>query len=277
MSSVQSTKKSGKANKVATTVATVTVQPTVQTTTTTEATTVAQDVSSSTVDVKVTSSKKRSTPVVGVTVSKDSTPTTVPTVVQVAATSAPVPEQVAVSEPTVDVATSSPTVEVEEQSDDSFDSFDDVQKAIADVDRELLSLNRRRVQLNKIAQKKYVQLSKQNKKRNRGDKSVKRTSSGFNKPAHVPQAFCDYLKLDPSVQLPRTNITALLYKSIKDNNLLNSADKREVLATPELRSLLRMNDGENLRFENFQHYVSRVYKADVAATSASEGSASATD
>jgi hypothetical protein len=247
-----------------------------------EATTVAQDVSSSTVavDVKAPAKKRGAAKAAAVEVAA-SAPAPAPVQVVEPVVVAPVVVAVAaVASPAVAVAeeASVPAVEVEEQSEDSFETFDDVQQAISNLDKELVSLNRRRTQLNKIAQKKYVQLSRQHKKRSKGDgKATKRSVSGFNKPAHVPAAFCAYLGLNPSEQLPRTNITALLYKSIKDNNLLNPEDKRQVQATPALRTLLKMEEGENLRFENFQHYVSRVYKAEAAALAAAGTDGSATD
>lgn len=241
----------------------------------TEATTVKQDVNSSTVEVKQVQKKR------GKAVVEAAAPTPVPAVVATASYASVVAgspaEPVAVapsvatsSETVVDAPATAPSVEVEEQSEDSFATYDDVHKAILEVDKELLNLHRKRAVLAKAAQKKFSQLFRQNKKRSKGDgKATKRSVSGFNKPAHVPAAFCEYLKLSPSEQLPRTNITALLYKSIKDNKLLNEKDKREVLATPELRNLLRMNEGEHLRFENFQHFVSRVYKADALARQSS--------
>jgi hypothetical protein len=246
-----------------------------------EATTVAQDVSSSTVavDVKAPAKKRGAAKAAAVEVAA-SAPAPAPVQVVEPVVVAPVVVAVAaVASPAVAVEEASvPAVEVEEQSEDSFETFDDVQQAISNLDKELVSLNRRRTQLNKIAQKKYVQLSRQHKKRSKGDgKATKRSVSGFNKPAHVPAAFCAYLGLNPSEQLPRTNITALLYKSIKDNNLLNPEDKRQVQATPALRTLLKMEEGENLRFENFQHYVSRVYKAEAAAFAAAGTDGSATD
>jgi hypothetical protein len=155
-----------------------------------------------------------------------------------------------------------PTVETEEQVDGTFSSYDDVVKAVNEVDREILRLYRKRAQLNKFGYKMYGQLSKQLRKRTKTDgRSTKRPVSGFNKPVPVPASFCAYLKLDASVDLPRTSVTALLYKHIKDNNMLDQTDKRKVIASPELRTLLHMKEDENLRFENFQHFVSRVYKA----------------
>jgi len=262
MSTVQSSKKATKSAKTVVSPAPVAAEPT----------SVSQDVSSTTVEVKVQNKRKPKTatveavpePVVATPVPAPAAATPEPAVAAVAAVAA------------VEATVSTPVVEVEESSEDSYETYDSVHKALCDLDKEFSNLQKRRVQLNKIAQKKFTQLSKQHKKRSKGDgKSTKRSVSGFNKPAHVPAAFCAFLGLNPAEQLPRTNITALLYKSIKEKNLLNENDRREVLATPELRSLLLMTEGENLRFENFQHYVSRVYKADaVLLSAATDGSAS---
>ena len=263
MSVVQNSKKSAKSYKAA-----VSNQSSVVS----DNTASVQDVNTSTVDVKVqTKRKAKTTEVVEQPVQLvqpgQSEQVAVPqveanTVVQpVSAVSA---VRVVAPDTTVEaVSTSVPSVETEEQSDDSFETYEDVQKALSEVDKDIVSLNRRRVQLSRIAQKKHTQLSKQHKRRSKGDgKSSKRSVSGFNKPARVPSAFCKYLNLEEGAFLPRTNITALLYKDIKDKKLHNEANKREIIPTPELRALLLMKEGENLKFENFQHYVSRVYKAD---------------
>jgi len=120
------------------------------------------------------------------------------------------------------IPVSTPVVKVEESSEDSSETYDSIHKALVDIDEELSNIQKRRVQLNKIVQKKFTQLSKQHKKRSKSDgKSTKCSVSGFNKPAYVPASFCELLGLNPGEQLPRTIITDLLYKSIKEKNLLN--------------------------------------------------------
>jgi len=199
---------------------------------------------------------------------------TTTTTVTATTTSVAVPEVVQATSTSESDSNEQPTVETEDQVDGTFSSYDDVIKAVNEVDKEILRLYRKRAQLNKFGYKMYGQLSKQLRKRTKTDgRSTKRPVSGFNKPVPVPASFCEYLKLDASVDLPRTSVTALLYKHIKDNNMLDQTDKRKVIASPELRTLLHMKEDENLRFENFQHFVSRVYKAvlpENANTSASE-------
>lgn len=189
------------------------------------------------------------------------------TVEQVVAASAQVP-QVADA-----IVEQSAEQDGEHETEESFETFDAVSKAISEVDKQILALNRRRVHLSKIGNKLYAKETRQLKKRSKNDGSKpQRAKSGFNKSAKVPDAFCKYLGIEQGSELPRTTVTALLYKHIKDHNMLNANDKREILADAELKTLLCMKDGENLRFENFQHFVSRVYKAEQGiATSETQG------
>ena len=155
--------------------------------------------------------------------------------------------------------------DAEGDAEEVFNSYDDVAKAVSDVDKQIIQLNRRRAQLTKIANKMYTKETRQLRKKTKsGEGKPERKKSGFNKSAKVPDAFCSYLGLEQGTELPRTNVTALLYKHIKELNMLNPEDKREVMANEELRTLLHMTTAENLKFENFQHFVSRVYKAEAA-------------
>jgi len=83
---------------------------------------------------------------------------------------------------------------------------------------------------------------------------------GFNQPTKVPLSLATFLNLDPSELIPRTQIVVLLYAYIKNNGLIDRIDRRLFTPTPEIRTLFLMREGEELRFENFRHYVSRVYK-----------------
>ena len=161
------------------------------------------------------------------------------------------------------------TQEQEQEPEETYESYDDAFKAMNEVDKELTKLHRKRVQLLKILNKFHAKETKQLKKKTKtpGD-NANRKKSGFNKPAKVPLALCTYLSLDPEVELPRTNVTALLYKHIKELGMNSKDDGRVINPDDTLRKLLLMNEDENLKFENFQHFVARVYKAENNATSA---------
>jgi chromatin remodeling complex protein RSC6 len=178
-------------------------------------------------------------------------------------------EQVISTEQVVQVLTEVLADSENEASDpveESFDSYDSVTKEIALVDKEIMQRYRRRAHLTKIQNKLHAKETKQLRKKSKNsDGKSQRTKSGFNKPTKVPLAFCNYLSLDPNIELPRTNVTALLYKHIKDKNMLNPEDHRDIFADKDLRTLLMMKDDEDLKFQNFQHYVARVYKAELGA------------
>jgi chromatin remodeling complex protein RSC6 len=166
------------------------------------------------------------------------------------------------SEATPSVAGDS-EAETNESHEETFENYDAVAKAVADIDKDIIKLNRRRAQLTKIQNKLYAKETRQLKKKtkNSGEKTL-RKQSGFNKATKVPMAFCEYLGLSQDEEVPRTHITSLLYKKIKEMGMLNPEDKREINPDDELRKLLMMKSDEEIRFQNVQHYVARVYKAE---------------
>ena len=149
------------------------------------------------------------------------------------------------------------------EQEETFENYEDTFKALNEIDKEVTKLNRKRTQLLKILNKFHSKETKQLKKKTKspGDNS-NRKKSGFNKPTKVPLAFCNYLGLDSDIELPRTNVTALLYKHIKELGMNSKEDGRIINPDESLRGLLLMNEDENLKFENFQHFVARVYKAE---------------
>ena len=151
-----------------------------------------------------------------------------------------------------------------DEDDKTYNSFDDVQKALVDIDKQIMILNRARIQLTKLSQKFYTGLSKQLRKRTKSEKLGNKVNiSGFNKPAKVPSSICKYLGLPVDTQLPRTTVTHQLYEKIKEQNLLNSDDKRVIIVNQELKDLFKMEaDEDQISFLNFQKYLSRAYNSD---------------
>lgn len=166
-----------------------------------------------------------------------------------------------VQEP-IEVVTEDNKLELEEEK--SYSNFDDVHKALLDIDKQIVMLNRARIQLSKLSHKFYGNLSKQLKKKSKSDKAGSKVNiSGFNKPAQVPQSICKYLGLPSDTQLPRTTVTHQLYEKIKEQNLLNADDKRVIIVNQELRELFKMEPSEDqISFLNFQKYLSRAYNSE---------------
>ena len=171
-----------------------------------------------------------------------------------------VPVPVTVASVTTPVVTQEGSAEGETS---ATKSFEDLMKEITELDKRIAELQRNRQTLTREAAKLHSQQSRQLKKNKKDtSKSSKRAMSGFNKPKLVPAAFRTYLGLEANAELPRTEVTKQLYAKIKALNLLDQADKRKIIADPPLRALFRMQPNEQIEFNSFQGFVSRVYEHD---------------
>jgi hypothetical protein len=94
--------------------------------------------------------------------------------------------------------------------------------------------------------------------------------SGFNKPGPVPQKIKDLLNLDSSVELPRTQITKLIYGYIKEHNLQKPTDKRVIVPNTAIRNLFGISDTETteISFYNIQTYIKKLYPTSGVSTPA---------
>lgn len=164
------------------------------------------------------------------------------------------------------VAESAPAVHVEggeHVEGSSTKQFEDLIKEIYELDKKLAELQRNRQTLTKEAVKLHTQQSRQLKKnRHNSARSSKRAMSGFNKPKLVPAAFRAYLGLEANAELPRTEVTKQLYAKIKSLNLLDPSDKRKIVPDQALRTLFHMKPDEQIEFNTFQSFVTRIYSAD---------------
>jgi len=94
--------------------------------------------------------------------------------------------------------------------------------------------------------------------------------SGFNKPSAVPATIVSFLGLDMGVELPRTQITKLIYGYIKDNKLQDEEDKRTIKPDTKLRHLFTLNETDQISFYNIQSHIKKLYTQPPVAEPASE-------
>jgi chromatin remodeling complex protein RSC6 len=92
-----------------------------------------------------------------------------------------------------------------------------------------------------------------------------RHPSGFAKPTLVTKELCDFLGLSEDTKLARTEVTRLLTKYIKDNDLQDKNDRRTILADPKLSSVLRLSPGDTLTYFNLQNRIKHLFVRDVPA------------
>ena len=86
-----------------------------------------------------------------------------------------------------------------------------------------------------------------------------RTPSGFAKPVRVSGELETFLGLTNGEEIARTEVTKRLTNYIKENNLQNPADKRELIMDDGLNKLLKPNEGETVTFFTLQRYLKHHY------------------
>ena len=130
-----------------------------------------------------------------------------------------------------------------------------VQDRIAS-DKALLSslreLNRQVTRERKEVGKLVKKLNKgQRKKRRGGNKSP----GGFTKPAPLSDQMCAFLEVAVGTELPRTEVTRRVNRYVKENDLQNPENKKQILADGKLMSLLYLKDSDELTYFNLQRFM----------------------
>lgn len=93
---------------------------------------------------------------------------------------------------------------------------------------------------------------------------AKKEPSGFAKPSLLSDELCDFLGVPYGTKLARTEVTKKLTSYIRENNLQNPNNKREINLDSKLRDLLKTPPGTVVTFFNIQKYLTH-YKKDTDA------------
>ncbi len=136
--------------------------------------------------------------------------------------------------------------------------------------------------VDKIFQKMMDKELKSKSKRKNNSSDTPKAPSGFTANKPVPEAFKkffesklkknaeimkEYPELNINEDQPRTIITKLVHAYLRNKNLYKKKDdgsynKRVMAPDAALTTLLRIQDDEELTFENVQKYISRIYAGD---------------
>ena len=83
-------------------------------------------------------------------------------------------------------------------------------------------------------------------------------NAGFSKPVKISEKMSEFLGVDSSELVSRVFVTKFLCQYIKDNDLQNPVDKRQIIADPKLSELLNYTNGkepEPLTYYRMQTYM----------------------
>lgn len=87
-----------------------------------------------------------------------------------------------------------------------------------------------------------------------GDKQ-KRQPSGFAKPSAISEELTVFLGVEPGTLMARTEVTKKLNEYVKQNNLRNPKNQREIFPDTKLKALLKSKDGDEVTYFNLQRYM----------------------
>lgn len=83
--------------------------------------------------------------------------------------------------------------------------------------------------------------------------------NGFAKPTTISPELCEFLNLEPKTEIARTEVTKLINKYVKENNLQNQENKRIISMDDKMKKLIDVPDGIDLTFFNLQKYIKHHY------------------
>lgn len=161
---------------------------------------------------------------------------------------APAAETAPVAAPPAEVPAVEPTTNVDPVQE-KLDSVSDKLVLLANTVKELQAVV-------KVLQKDYVKTVKTASKRTRkAAGGAKRVPSGFAKPAKLSDELCDFLALARGSELARTEVTRKLNAYIKENQLQDQADKRNIKPDASLKKIMNIGDDVKLTYFNLQTYI----------------------
>jgi chromatin remodeling complex protein RSC6 len=109
-------------------------------------------------------------------------------------------------------------------------------------------------QLEKSVKKQQKDLKKSGiKNKNKGN----RQPSGFAKPCKVTKELCEFMNKSEGTEIARTEVTKALIQYVKENNLVNTNNKKIIFPDNKLKTLLGVEDGKELTYFNIQKYMNK--------------------
>lgn len=120
----------------------------------------------------------------------------------------------------------------------------------------------------KTLQKEVAKVERESSKKSKGGKKsasageakAKRPASGFAKPSAISADLAKFLGLAADTKMPRTEVTRLLNKYIKDNSLQDAKDRRVINPNDALKAILK-TDGKDLTYFNLQSAIKHHFVA----------------
>lgn len=91
------------------------------------------------------------------------------------------------------------------------------------------------------------------------EKQKEKRPSVFSKPVDVTESLCEFLGRPSGTQLSRTEVTQALSKYIKENDLANPENRREIKCDAKMEKLLGVNEVQWFQLQKYlaPHYIKK--------------------
>ena len=89
-----------------------------------------------------------------------------------------------------------------------------------------------------------------------------RKPSGFAKPGKITKELCNFLNKEEGTEMARTEVTRALVAYIKENKLDNSDNGQIIHPDNKLKTLLGLEDNQNLTYFTIQKYMNKHFTPD---------------
>ena len=96
-----------------------------------------------------------------------------------------------------------------------------------------------------------------------GNRSNSGKHTGFNKPEPIPLPLKKLLKIDVD-ELPRSQITKLMYQYFTLNKMYNTKTKKEIIPNKKIIEIFGKQKGDVINFYNLQTWLKKVYNENTA-------------
>ena len=86
--------------------------------------------------------------------------------------------------------------------------------------------------------------------------NARKSPSGFAKPNKISNELCDFIDVPHGTEKSRTEITRHINAYVKEHNLNKPTNRRVILPDEKLKSILKINEGEEVTFFILQRLIS---------------------
>ena len=140
--------------------------------------------------------------------------------------------------------------------------FDKMKKMLEENAEDIIQM-RKNIDAMKVRQKSLTKLftKMQSKSVKPSKTKANRKPCGFARPTPVSDQMCDFLKIPAGSEVSRTTVTRALIQYIKDNNLHNQLNKKQILPDVTLYTLFGEDSkDQTLTYFTMQKYVNHHFK-----------------